>query len=81
MAIPKKPATSKEEDDFIKGAKADRAAAPAAVTAPAGAKDKSFLLRIPYDLWDKARRLAGADAITLHDFIIQALDESVNRRR
>jgi predicted HicB family RNase H-like nuclease len=79
MAIPKKPATSKAEDDFIKGAKADRAAAT--TTAPASTKDKSFLLRIPYDLWDKARRIAGADAITLHDFIIQALDESVNRRR
>jgi len=81
MAIPKKPATSKAEDDFIKGAKADRAAATDTATAPAAMKDKSFLLKIPYDLWDKARRIAGADAITLHDFIIQALDESVNRHR
>ncbi len=40
-------------------------------------KDKQFQLRIPFTVWDKARRLAGAEAISLHDFIIAALREKV----
>lgn len=68
-------------DDFIRGAKAEKAAtqsAPAAVAAEPK-KDKTFLLRIPYDLWDRARRKAGAEAISLHDYIIMALQEKVER--
>ncbi|MGO9015871.1 MAG: hypothetical protein ACLQF0_12950 [Dissulfurispiraceae bacterium] len=42
-------------------------------------KDKQFQLRIPFEVWDKARRLAGAEAISLHDFIIAALIEKVDK--
>ena len=42
-------------------------------------KDKQFQLRIPFAVWDKARRLAGAEAISLHDFIIDALSEKIEK--
>ena len=48
-------------------------------TATIAQRDKQFQLRIPVKLWDRARRLAGAEAISLHDFIINALSEKVGK--
>lgn len=37
--------------------------------------NKSFIISIPYAEWDLARRCAGMLGITLHDYILGALEQ------
>ena len=69
--IAKKP-FRKDPEDFIRGARADQHLLQ---DQSEGKKEKTFLLRIPYNIWDQARRKAGAQATSLHNYIIQALQE------
>jgi hypothetical protein len=71
---PRKPRTAEE---FISSAKAELQVPVG--TSSSTRKDKTFLIRIPYDLWDQARRLAGAEAMPLHNYIIRALERDVQR--
>ncbi len=57
--------------DFINGAKADT---PEDTT---GMKDKSFLLKLPYSVWKKAKQKATEQDLTLHDFIIEQIKKGL----
>lgn len=70
--ITKKP-SAKSPDEFISGAKAEKTKAEDLLEV----KDKTFLLRIPYRLWEQARKKAGSQGISLHEFILKAMNEAV----
>jgi len=41
--------------------------------------DKTFPVRLPYELWRKAKLSALNLGITLHEFIVQAIQEKAKR--
>ena len=67
MAIPKKP----NIDNFIEGAKADHKAKPAAETG-----DKRLLIKLSQNTWYTAKMRALKQGITLHDYVVKAIDEA-----
>lgn len=73
---PKKPA-HKTPEDFISSAKADQGSK--GKDDLLGQKDKTFLLRIPYRLHEAAKKKAGAKGLSLHDFILQAVNDAATR--
>jgi len=70
-----KPEIKEDLDAFIKGAKAEQPVREEL----AGKPDKTFLLRLPYNLWKQSKHKAGDADISLHDYIIQAIkDKNTN---
>lgn len=41
-------------------------------------KDKTFVVRMPYALWKKAKHKATDDNVTLHEFIVTQIKKGVN---
>ena len=66
--------TTKPENpqDFINKAKADSSPEDMSTI-----KDKSFLLKLPYPVWKKAKQKATEEDLTLHDFIIQQIKKGL----
>lgn len=63
-------------DNFIGQAKAETK--PAQIDKPMDdeellRKDKSFLLRLPMKLWERARDQAAKERLSLHDYILLAI--------
>ena len=77
MAISTKKPAPKTADEFLKSAKADQGAHKKEDLM--GQKDKTFLLRIPYRLHDAAKKKAGGEGMSLHDFILQAVNDAVTK--
>lgn len=75
MAIVTKKPVPKNPDEVISSAKAE----PSEQVNLMGQKDKTFLLRIPYLLHDAAKKKAGASGISLHDFILRAVNDAVTK--
>ena len=57
--------------DFINKAKADGAEDKSTM------KEKSFIIRMPYPLWKKAKHKSTDNDITLHDFILEQIKKGV----
>lgn len=75
MAITTKKPAPKSPEEFISQAKADKGGREDLL----GQKDKTFLLRIPYRLHEAAKKKAGAEGVSLHDFILQAVNDAVTK--
>ncbi len=73
--IPRRPAKSANE--FISGAKAEQS--PEAAEDLMSQKDKTFLLRMPYKLWLSAKKKAGGEGMSLHDYILRSVNEAVTK--
>jgi hypothetical protein len=58
-------------EDFIKGAAGDIPVREEL----SGKKDKSFLLKLPFTDWKKAKQKAFDSDLSLHDYILQAIIE------
>jgi len=58
----------KSIDDFIE---------EASVNVEEEKREKTFLLRMPYSLWMEAKKRALEEEMTLHDFILKCIKESV----
>ena len=56
-------------DSFIEGAKEK--------TAEPSSREKTFLLRLPHDLWKEAKMRALEEGVTLHEFILSAIREKL----
>ena len=61
----------KSVDTFIEGAKEKTTEPPA--------KEKTFLLRLPYELWKEAKMRALEQEMTLQEFILSAIRERLGR--
>jgi predicted HicB family RNase H-like nuclease len=75
MAISTKKPAPKTPEDFIRSAKADQGGQENLM----GQKDKTFLLRIPHRLHEAAKKKAGAQGVSLHDFILQAVNAAITK--
>jgi hypothetical protein len=64
--LAKKPIRTKE--DFINGTKAR-------VEAGSPKPDKSYLVRLPHDVWAGAKGCAAKDGVPLYQYIINAVRE------
>lgn len=58
-------------EEFIKGAKGDLPVREELAVK----KDKSFLLKLPFGDWKKAKQKASNMDISLHDYILQAIED------
>lgn len=75
MPISTKKPAPKTPEEFIRSAKAE----PNEQENLMSQKDKTFLLRLPHRLHDAAKKKAGASGISLHDFILQTINEAVTK--
>ncbi|MBF0467043.1 MAG: toxin-antitoxin system HicB family antitoxin [Nitrospirae bacterium] len=41
--------------------------------------DKSFLLRLPIKLWERAKNKAAQEHVSLHDFILLAIKDKLTK--
>jgi predicted HicB family RNase H-like nuclease len=69
MSIPRKPQIN--EDEFIKSSKANNVNLQD--NSNTNQKEKTFLLRLNYDLWKKLKEKSLAEDKTLHQYIIDSL--------
>ncbi len=67
MARPKMSAKKKSIDNFVEGAKSTNEEE----------KVKTFLLRLPYDVWKRAKSRALEQDMTLHDYLVEVIRKSV----
>lgn len=72
MSIPRKPSIN--EDEFIKSSKANNAQTAASDN---NQKEKTFLLRLDYDLWKKMKEKSLSQDKTLHQYIIDLLKKDL----
>lgn len=70
MSIPKKPQIN--EDEFIKSSKANNVSVKDSLDNK-NQKEKTFLLRLDYDLWKKLKEKSLIEDKTLHQYIIDLL--------
>jgi len=63
MARPKMSAKKKSIDNFVEGAKSTNEEE----------KVKTFLLRLPYDVWKRAKSCALEQDMTLHDYLVEVI--------
>jgi len=62
-------------DSFIGGAKAE----PIETEDDLIRSDKSFLLRLPVKLWERAKTKAAQEHVSLHDFILLAIKDKLTK--
>jgi predicted HicB family RNase H-like nuclease len=64
-------------DAFIKGATKNEPIDHAPSSNPKK-KEKTFMMRLPYDLWMKAKLKATEQDIPLHDFLLNLIVKGIN---
>jgi len=74
MGIPKKPNIDAEE--FIKSSKSDKINVENQLD---NKKDKTFLLKLDYQLWKKLKEKSLEEDKTLHQYILDLLKKSIDQ--